>query len=80
MTNEEASERFSVAITATLNREEQDLYRTARKALEKQIPKKPLIVPMEESRIHTFKCPACGSYQVQRRCDDCGQLLDWGAK
>lgn len=46
-------------------------------ALEKQIPKKPLLVPEGESKIHTFKCPTCGSYRVRKFCDDCGQKLWW---
>ena len=46
-------------------------------ALEKQIPKKPLLVPEGESKIHTFKCPTCGSYRVRKFCDDCGQAIDW---
>ena len=45
-------------------------------ALEKQIPKKPLIVPFNESRLRTFKCPVCGSYELKKHCDDCGQLLE----
>ena len=48
-------------------------------ALEKQIPKKPLLVPDGKSKIHTFKCPTCDQamYRVRMFCDDCGQALDW---
>lgn len=48
-------------------------------ALEKQIPKKPLLVPDGKSKIHTFKCPTCGQamYRVRLFCDDCGQAIDW---
>lgn len=48
-------------------------------ALEKQIPKKPLLVPDGKSKIYTFKCPTCGQamYRVRLFCDDCGQAIDW---
>ena len=47
-------------------------------SLEKQVPKKPLLVPYEESRLRTYKCPTCGSYELRLHCDICGQKLDWG--
>ena len=47
-------------------------------ALEKQIPKRPIVVSQEESILRTWRCPTCGSYNIEKRCDDCGQLLKWG--
>ena len=59
------------------------------KALEKQIPKKPI----RHTAWENFKCPTCGSaeivqYDTEYReydkdckfeyCSDCGQKLDWG--
>lgn len=58
------------------------------KALEKQIPKKPIRHAVWED----FKCPACGSTEIRpydteyreydkncefEYCSDCGQKLDW---
>lgn len=58
------------------------------RALEKQIPKKPIRHAVWED----FKCPACGSTEIRpydteyreydkdcefKYCSDCGQKLDW---
>ena len=48
------------------------------KALEKQIPKKPI-----EKEFHNMphcSCPICegGLYYEQEYCDECGQALKWG--
>jgi uncharacterized OB-fold protein len=58
---------------------ENEALEKAIEALEKQIPKKPLLVPDGKSKIHTFKCPTCGQamYRVRLFCDDCGQAIDW---
>ena len=82
MTNEEAIEMFSVAVTATLYEEEQDLYRTAIKALEKQIPKKPSpIRSLRSGREIGKRCPSanCKTQVVNgwKYCLYCGQALDW---
>lgn len=82
MTNKEAIERFSVAVTATLNIEEQDLYRTAIIALEKHIPKKPVPSVLYDAK---FWC-VCG-FGIKQQYEDtmfkiqycpwCGQRLNW---
>lgn len=76
MTYEEAKEMLDTAIEVARDEMAVALF-MAYKAVEKQIPKKPLFVPYEESRRRTFKCPNCGSYELRRHCDDCGQLLKW---
>lgn len=59
---------------------------TAKQALEKQIPKKPLKIKGEYK--DEFICPACKSEKVMTECDpfldyglnycnNCGQKLDW---
>lgn len=53
-------------------------------ALEKQIPKKPL-VSIEELGMHRWRCPNCNGYGTTEDyggwndyCCDCGQAIDWG--
>lgn len=43
------------------------------KALEKQIPKKPI------DRCMYKECPTCGNVEIEfcKHCPDCGQQLDW---
>jgi len=54
-----------------------DALKTAAKALEKQIPAKPL----EEMRYYGYgKCPNCGAVfmdNLTNYCWNCGQALDW---
>ena len=83
MTNEEAHgyiedlQRILTQYRFMFSKELTEANGKAIEAFEKQIPKKPFIVPMGESKIHTFKCPTCGGYILRKRCDDCGQALDW---
>ena len=60
----------------------QDVCRTAIKALEKQIPKKPMHYIFDNSRYP--KCPCCGdNWNMDEygsgmvHCWECGQLIDW---
>jgi hypothetical protein len=52
---------------------------TAKKALQKQITKKP------KRENGNWNCPICGypairiSYQPKKYCDECGQALDWSS-
>lgn len=53
-------------------------------ALEKQIPKKPILDTIFPSGIKWWRCPVCNKIIVgciaaipQKYCDDCGQALDW---
>ena len=70
-----------IDIKGACNEECKDFYDMAIKALEKQIPKKPIEVDEE---CGTFDCPACGSticsfddMTVHQYCLMCGQKLDW---
>ena len=49
-----------------------------KKALEKQIPKKP--IETEHFDFFNYECPICegGLYHEQQYCDECGQALKWG--
>ena len=55
------------------------------KALEKQIPRK----PVEQGDGINCNCPACGRYvgyidamawEIPKYCDECGQALDWSGE
>ena len=54
-------------------------------ALEKQIPKKPIICGENPDGTYQFKCPECGrlwwekSY-ITKYCDKCGNLIDRSEK
>lgn len=49
------------------------------KALEKQIPKKPIKHFVNPFGFPYYECPICGESDVcgQKYCDECGQKLDW---
>ena len=51
-------------------------FETAIKALEKQIPKKPVDY---DSKIKVGFCPDCEAVVTSDFCDNCGQALDWSA-
>lgn len=53
-------------------------------ALNKQIPKKPILDTISPSVIKWWRCPVCNKIIIdciagkpQKYCDDCGQALDW---
>lgn len=60
-------------------------------ALEKQIPKKPILDTIFPSGVKWFRCPTCNNKIVsrldgqwiagrpQKYCDDCGQALDFNS-
>ena len=62
----------------------------AKEALEKQIPKKPIVDPAHLVDFQNYHCPKCknkiiaridGKWiagKLQKYCDNCGQALDWG--
>ena len=64
-------------------------FETAIEALEKQVPKKPIIDKANLTDFQTFHCPSCdkkiisrldGEWiagRLQKYCDNCGQALDW---
>lgn len=57
-------------------RENLDFALSIKSAIEKQIPKKPLLYKGYEG-----KCPTCGVIFLDRStnyCGNCGQALDWG--
>lgn len=54
---------------------------TAISALEKQIPKKPILDTIFPSGVKWWRCPACRHNNIEtndRFCHNCGQALDWG--
>ena len=55
-------------------------YDQAIKALEKQIPKKPIKHMANPVGFPYYECPVCGDSDVsgQKYCNECGQKLDWG--
>ena len=57
--------------------EQMEIFKVARAALEKQVPKKPF-VPWD-SLGKTPYCPNCeeGVWGCDAHCDHCGQALDW---
>lgn len=49
-------------------------------ALEKQIPKKPILDTIFPSGVKWFRCPACNHNGIEKSgcyCHSCGQALDW---
>ena len=57
---------------------------TAISALEKQIPKKPILDTIFPSGVKWWRCPVCNKIIVgcianrpQKYCSNCGQALDW---
>ena len=49
-------------------------------ALEKQIPKKPVLDVIFPSGLKWYFCPTCGKngiVGINKHCSDCGQALDW---
>lgn len=53
----------------------------AKEALEKQIPKKPLSIPTDDTCLYyELRCPTCNAYMsgiVGMHHCECGQTLDW---
>lgn len=57
-----------------------EAFEVAIKALEKQVPKKPLKSERKIRYCEVFKCPSCGcefSGRVSKFCFRCGQKFDW---
>ncbi len=83
MTAEETIEIITNAIQSEKMTCEQDkALAIAQKALEKQIPKKPIISEEQHVRyVTTFDCPACNGnftgFGVAKYCYHCGQAIDW---
>lgn len=53
-------------------------------ALEKQIPKKPILVTRSDGIIKFYPCPSCSTsekyvsvYPSMKYCPNCGQALKW---
>lgn len=54
-------------------------------ALEKQIPKKPIMCDKQDIRyVHKYQCPNCkGTFTgtgISKYCYHCGQKLDWSSE
>lgn len=85
MTNEKALEIMDILInpheTDFTFEEEKEAYEIAIEALKKQIPKKPINEPINQS-LHYKLCPRCnrkisGMEWGQEYCWSCGQAIDW---
>lgn len=69
--------------------ERYEAYRMGIKALEKQLPKKPITDSTHYAGLEDFFCPSCKKRIVsrldgkwcagrpQKCCEECGQALDW---
>lgn len=60
----------------------ENAYAMAIKALEKQIPKKPIKSKEQKIRyVNTYYCPTCNlgftGFNIAKWCYHCGQKLDW---
>ncbi len=90
MTPQEAIEIITNAIQAGNVTVEQDMaLAMAQKALEKQIPNKPITIIAEKDEkigarvihkgTHIYKCPICNGFfsRINKHCGCCGQALDW---
>ena len=86
MTAEEAIKTIQVAIAEVEWEYPLDYsvaFKTAIEALEKQIPKKPVVVDEEyifekDEWEKDYECPSCGNpYADDSFCSCCGQKLDW---
>lgn len=72
MTEQEALKELECAVI------DANAYEVCKKALEKQIAKKP-IFDDEQSFIRRYHCPECKCVvDAQRYCHHCGQKLDFG--
>lgn len=56
--------------------EDIDIYETAIEALEKQLPKKPVLKRNAYGGISV--CQICGASDYGKYCRQCGQKIDWG--
>lgn len=54
--------------------------RTCKSALEKQIPKKPILDTIFPSGVKWFRCPVCNHNNIEKTdsyCHNCGQAISW---
>ena len=57
-----------------------DMLLLCKKALEKQIPKKPILDTIFPSGVKWYLCPTCNHNGIEKvgcYCHNCGQALDW---
>ena len=83
MTYEEAIIDIRENIQPTVGGKSLDI---AISAIEKQIPKKPILDTIFPSGVKWWRCPVCNKIIVgcianrpQKYCDDCGQALDFNS-
>ena len=90
MTNEEAIKMLKQWNDDLLPYEDEkegiECHNIAISALEKQIPKKPILDTIFPSGVKWWCCPVCNKIIVgciagrpQKYCDDCGQALDFNS-
>lgn len=93
MTNEEARDKLicflaECSVWCRKNRLT-EIFETAIKALEKQIPKEPINITYNYQSVLSYpyvkywNCPNCHiqhSDEIALFCDNCGQAIDWSEK
>lgn len=81
MTFEEAIGQLKCNVEGDyINLDDLEAFNLAIPALEKQIPKKPILDTIFPSGVKWYLCPACnhnGIEKVGGYCHSCGQALDW---
>ena len=58
-----------------------ELHKMIDLAIEKQIPKKPILDTIFPSGVKWWRCPVCKHNNIETNdsfCHQCGQALDWG--
>ena len=88
MTIKEAIQRIQTHSEILIKKQPLAVYTTealnmAVKALEKQMPKKPILDAIFPSGIEWYFCPACNHNGIEKTgtyCHSCGQALDWSVK
>lgn len=82
MTEQKAIEEFNLLKKSRMFIPHNDTVDVAIKALEKQIPKEPIIVhPLQENDNGEFACPICKTgalvKKIDKFCWGCGQAIKW---
>lgn len=81
MTEREAIKELSYDDTVYGGKCTEEVRIVAIQALEKQVPKKPLRIPTDDSCLYyELRCPCCDAYIsgiIEMHHCKCGQALDW---
>ena len=79
MTNQEALTELRASIEGCGFQCHIETYRTAIEALEKQVPKAPVLPDNIMTLVPMYFCPVCSEMvrTLKNYCSNCGQALDW---